>query len=149
MLYPWTMDKLCPTARPAEDCGLVLQTISSADSRDPTCSGKPFRRLPRPVKTTLRGKKIGVIREDFQKYGEPEVERCYKQALEVLKGTGGKLMEVKLPDFPYDVIAETIISADAATAFEVLVQTDRTKEIIVPEGKVGLYAGRVISALTL
>ncbi len=146
MALSWTMDKLGPMARSAEDCALVLAAISGSDSADPTSLGKPFIAPPRLASRNLRGKKIGFIHEDFQKYGQPEVERAYRQALDVFKSLGAKLDEAKLPDFPYDAVATTIVNAEAAASFEDLVSAGRTGEIIDPDGKVGLYSARLISA---
>lgn len=144
MPLSWTMDKLGPLARSAEDCALVLSAISGRDPADPTCVGKLFSAARQ--RPSLRGKRIGFIREEFEKYGEPEVERAFQKALETLRSTGAQLEEAKLPDFPYAEVAGTIVSAEAAAAFEGLIRTGRTVEIIDPQGKVGLYAARLISA---
>lgn len=146
MALSWTMDKLGPMARSAQDCALVFAAISGADPTDPTSAGKPFVVPAGPSTAGLRGKRIGFIREDFQKFGEPEVERAYNQALDVLKSKGAKLEEAKLPDFPYDSVAGTVVAGEAAAAFEDLISAGRTQEIIDPEGRVGLYAARLISA---
>jgi len=42
MALSWTMDKIGPLCRTAEDCGLVLQIISGGDSDDPGSAGKSF-----------------------------------------------------------------------------------------------------------
>ncbi len=146
MALSWTMDKIGPMARSAEDCALVLAAISGKDPADLTTAGPAFvARVGGPT-PSLRRKKIGFIREDFPKYGQPEVERAYNQALEVLRSGGATLEEARLPDFPYDAVAGMIVNAEAAAAFEDLIRTGRTEEIIDPEGKVGLFTGRLISA---
>ena len=40
MALSWTMDKIGPMCRSAEDCGLVLQAIAGADSKDPGFGGQ-------------------------------------------------------------------------------------------------------------
>ena len=42
MALSWTLDRIGPFCRSAEDCGLVLQEISGGDSRDPGSAGKSF-----------------------------------------------------------------------------------------------------------
>ncbi len=146
MTLSWTMDKLGPLARSAADCATVLAAIAGADVADPTAVRMPFvAPAPRPA-SSLRGKRIGFIREDFAKYGQPEVERAYLHALETLRLAGARLDEGKLPDFPYDAIAGTIVVAEAAAAFEDLIRSGRTEEIVDPQGKIGLYSARLISA---
>ena len=46
MALSWTLDKLGPFARTAEDCGLILQVIAGEDSRDPGSAGKSFYYTP-------------------------------------------------------------------------------------------------------
>ena len=46
MALSWTMDKLGPLARTAEDCGLVLAAIAGPDPADPSALDRPLRRSP-------------------------------------------------------------------------------------------------------
>src|SRR5258706_12960945 len=43
MALSWTLDKLGPMARTAEDCATVLEAIAGADPADRTTSGKRFQ----------------------------------------------------------------------------------------------------------
>src|SRR5438067_3447780 len=45
MALSWTLDKLGPMGRTAEDCGIALAAMSGADPADPTTSGKRFAPL--------------------------------------------------------------------------------------------------------
>ena len=47
MALSWTMDKLGPMARTADDCGLVLDAIAGHDAGDPTSSERPTPTGPR------------------------------------------------------------------------------------------------------
>jgi len=42
MALAWTLDKLGPIARTADDCGLVLAAIAGADARDPSAVDRGF-----------------------------------------------------------------------------------------------------------
>jgi len=46
MPLSWTLDKLGPFCRSAEDCGMVLETIAGNDHRDPGSAGKSFYYTP-------------------------------------------------------------------------------------------------------
>src|SRR5579872_4592703 len=46
MALSWTLDKIGPMCRSAEDCGLVLHEIAGADSQDPATAGKSFYYAP-------------------------------------------------------------------------------------------------------
>ncbi len=46
MPLSWTLDKLGPFCRSAEDCGLVLEAIAGSDREDPGSAGKSFYYTP-------------------------------------------------------------------------------------------------------
>src|SRR5258708_2793246 len=47
MALCWTLDKLGPMCRTADDCGLVLAAIAGADPLDPSSVGRPFPHRPK------------------------------------------------------------------------------------------------------
>jgi aspartyl-tRNA(Asn)/glutamyl-tRNA(Gln) amidotransferase subunit A len=150
MALSWTMDKLGPMCRTASDCGLVLEAIAGFDTQDASSIRTPY--IPRPGRRevagrpVLDGKRIGVIRPDFKKDGDPEVEQAFSAALDVLRGLGAKLEETELPDFPYTPIAVTLYSAEAASIFRPLIESEKLQELEDESQKVGLTAALSISA---
>ena len=56
MALSWTMDKLGPICRSAEDCGHVLQAVSGGDANDASTLGKSFYYTPQFAR------KIGDLR---------------------------------------------------------------------------------------
>ena len=65
MALSWTLDKLGPFARSAEDCGLILQVIAGKDAKDPGSAGKSFYYTPqyaRPIKELKIGYAPGGFR---------------------------------------------------------------------------------------
>jgi len=150
MALSWTMDKLGPMCRTASDCGLVLQTIAGFDPLDETSIRAPYLSRPArhapPGRAVLEGKRIGVIRPDFKTDGDPEVEMAFNVALETLRGLGAKLEETALPDYPYSAIATTLYSAEAASIFRPLIQSDKLQQLVDESQKVGLVASLSIPA---
>jgi len=144
MALSWTMDKLGPMCRSAEDCGLVLAAIAGHDPDDPTSADAPFQHQPNG--SSLRGVRVGWIAEDFAKNGEPEVEPLYRNALEALARLGAQVSEAKLPDFPYGTVAGTIISAEGAAAFDTLIASGRVKELVDARQQKGLAGGMEVKA---
>jgi aspartyl-tRNA(Asn)/glutamyl-tRNA(Gln) amidotransferase subunit A len=61
MALCWTLDKLGPMCRCADDCGLVLAAIAGEDPLDPTAVNKPFT-YPEPMKENAPKFKIGVLK---------------------------------------------------------------------------------------
>src|ERR1039457_1275825 len=65
MPLSWTLDKLGPFCRSAEDCGLVLETIAGGDRRDPGSAGKSFYYTPQYAR------KMSELRIGFELVFEP------------------------------------------------------------------------------
>jgi aspartyl-tRNA(Asn)/glutamyl-tRNA(Gln) amidotransferase subunit A len=143
MALSWTMDKLGPLARTAEDCGLVLAAIAGRDPADPTSLAARFTFPPRAVRRERF--RIGVLRGTLDKT-QPEVRRNFEASLAVLRDFAEVRDDLVLPDYPYDAMASTIIDAEAASAFEGLVESGRITELTAPEDRIGGYAGQVLPA---
>ncbi|MBV8731517.1 MAG: amidase, partial [Acidobacteriia bacterium] len=108
MPLSWTLDKIGPLARSAEDCGLILQTIAGKDGKDPASARKSFYYTPQYA-IALSELRLGYAPVDFTEWAEPAARAPFAAALQVLKDTGLKLVETKLPDFPYDPVISTVI----------------------------------------
>jgi Asp-tRNA(Asn)/Glu-tRNA(Gln) amidotransferase A subunit family amidase len=124
MALSWSMDKLGPMCRSAEDCALVLDAIRGPDGRDAACADAPFRWEPR---RPLAGLRVGYVRAAFEL---PEADpkdpsrpahptRPFDDAaLAVLRDRLGlRLAPVALPDAPWDAM-RVILTAEAAAAFD-------------------------------
>jgi len=63
MALSWTMDKLGPLCRSAEDCALVLNAVHGADGIDPTARTVPFNW---DADEDLSGLRIGYFQSAFE-----------------------------------------------------------------------------------
>jgi aspartyl-tRNA(Asn)/glutamyl-tRNA(Gln) amidotransferase subunit A len=142
MALSWTMDKLGPLARTAEDCGTVLAAVAGPDGADPSALRQRFR-FPggRPPKRY----RLGVLKGSMEKT-QPEVRRNFEASLRVLREFADVEDGLELPDFPYDAMASIVIDAEAASAFEPLFESGRITELTAPEDRIGGYAGQVVLA---
>jgi aspartyl-tRNA(Asn)/glutamyl-tRNA(Gln) amidotransferase subunit A len=143
MALSWTMDKLGPLARTAEDCGLVLAAMAGPDPQDPTAIPERFV-APRSGRSVRRAR-IGVLRGTRDKT-QPEVVRNFDASLAVLAQFADVVEDLELPDLPYDPAASVIIDAEAASAFEPLFESGRITELTAPEDRLGGYPGQVVLA---
>jgi Asp-tRNA(Asn)/Glu-tRNA(Gln) amidotransferase A subunit family amidase len=139
MALSWTMDKLGPICRSAEDCALVLDAIHGPDGQDNSVIPADFH-----WDATLSPKKlrIGYVKSAFDtpvtdptdpKRTLHATKKFDDAALDVLKRLGINLMPVDLPDVPYDAM-RLILNAEAAAAFDELTRSDRDK-LLVQQGK--------------
>jgi aspartyl-tRNA(Asn)/glutamyl-tRNA(Gln) amidotransferase subunit A len=142
MAICWTLDKLGPLALTADDCGLVLEAIAGRDPADPTTVDRPFRyEAGGPAGRRFR---FGVLR-GITEGCEEEVRENFTRSLEVLRGFG-TVEEVTLPALPYDEITRTILFAEAASAFEDLIESGSIAELTAPEDRYTAYARDAILA---
>lgn len=119
MALSWTMDKLGPMARSAEDCAMVLDAIRGADGRDPTVIDAAFPYAPGVDWSALR---IGYVESLFAE--ERDGKQLDDQALEMLRGLGARLVPVELPALDAMPIS-LVLGVEAAAAFEELTLSGR------------------------
>lgn len=142
MALSWTLDKLGPLALTADDCGLVLAAIAGPDPTDPTSAARTFHHDDRePAGRRFR---FGVP-EAARSGCAPAVTASFERSLEVLR-TLGTVEEVRLPDLPYEIVTRTILWAEAASAFEDLIESGAIGELTAPEDRYTAYARDTILA---
>jgi aspartyl-tRNA(Asn)/glutamyl-tRNA(Gln) amidotransferase subunit A len=139
MPLSWTMDKVGPLARSAEDCALVLQAISGRDSQDPASAGKSFYYVP-DVARRFSELKIGFAPIDFSDRPAPNLRPVLSEAFEKVKSLGIPMVETKLPDFPYGDLTGAIIGAEGTSVFEPLITSGQVDQLADPEQIAGLKA---------
>jgi aspartyl-tRNA(Asn)/glutamyl-tRNA(Gln) amidotransferase subunit A len=142
MALCWTLDKLGPMCRTADDCGLVLQAIAGHDLEDETSLTLDYRYEPERART--RGFRLGVL-HIAEGETQPEVGQNYHAALDVLRGMA-TIEEVTLPDFPYGPVTETILRAEAASAFDDVMASGKIAELAATETHVAPLAYRYVAA---
>jgi aspartyl-tRNA(Asn)/glutamyl-tRNA(Gln) amidotransferase subunit A len=145
MQLSWTMDKLGPMCRSAEDCGLVLAAMAGADAGDPGSAHKSFYYTPQYYRAP-KDLRIGYAPVDFAEWAEPATRPAFAQALAAIRESGAKLIETRLPDLPYGALTSTIISAEGASVFEPLISSGKVDELADPKQIAGLKAALEIPA---
>jgi aspartyl-tRNA(Asn)/glutamyl-tRNA(Gln) amidotransferase subunit A len=146
MALSWTLDKIGPICRSAEDCALVLHEISGSDIEDPGSAGKSFTYSPQFARKP-KDITIGYAPVDFEAWAEPDARPGLQAALEVVKGLGVQMKEVELPDFPYGAITEMIVSAEGASIFEDLIRDGRVDQLADRRQAAGLKAALEVPAV--
>lgn len=146
MALSWTLDKLGPMARTAEDCGLALAALAGADANDPTTSGRRFRPLAGRVATAaVRAARIGFAEEDLDQ-ATPEARRALARGIAELRRVVPRVSRAVLPDLPYGPMVGTVFGAEGATIFAELIDSGRVDELVDRRQAAGLKQGSRISA---
>jgi aspartyl-tRNA(Asn)/glutamyl-tRNA(Gln) amidotransferase subunit A len=145
MALAYTMDKIGPITRNAEDCDLLLKILAGHDPEDlgslPESSAK-YAGAEEP-KGRLR---VGWLVNQWKEIS-PDVNQAAMAARDVLeKSPSITLSNVTLPDGPWEIAAGLIVSVEGATAFRDLIHSGRVAELNDPLGKIGGYMNEEISA---
>ncbi len=147
MALSWTLDKLGPMARTAEDCGIALAAMSGGDPADPTTSGKHFVALSRRAATSaVRRARMGFAEEDLA-HATPEAKRALARGLAELRRIVPKVSRALLPtDLPYGAMVGTVFGAEGATIFGELIDSGRVDLLVDKRQAAGLRRGTEIRA---
>lgn len=119
MALSWSMDKIGPICRSAEDLAIVFDAIRGPDGVDQTLYKVPFNYQPLE---NLKGLKIGYLKNDFDK--EYDFHTNDSITLAKLKELGAELIPVELPVFPVSEMS-IILSAEAGAAFDELTRSNK------------------------
>uniref|UniRef100_A0A832MKV7 Amidase n=1 Tax=Eiseniibacteriota bacterium TaxID=2212470 RepID=A0A832MKV7_UNCEI len=145
MALCWTLDKLGPMARTADDCALVLAAIAGRDPRDPSTVDRPFR-WPERARAGAGRPRLAVPKGVTDKV-QPEVREAFERSLEVLADWCDVTRDVAWPDLPWGPAVSTIVAAEGAAAFLDLIESGRVKELRCPRDRHGGYAGTLVPAV--
>ena len=128
MALCWTLDKLGPLALTADDTGLLLEAIAGSDGADASSFPEPWSY--EPASGTWRPK-LGVVRATLE-YVSDEVKVNFERSLSEL-AEFADLDDVRLPDLPYIAAGQTILGAEAASAFEEFLREGGASGLTAPE----------------
>ena len=122
MTLCWSLDKLGPMTRSVEDAMLVLRAIAGADAGDLASVAHP---LHFDANAGAAGLRVGYFPKWMREAPATDVDLA---AMKSAERAGMKLVEVGLPDWPYDSL-NVILFAEAAAAFEDITLNDRMSEL--------------------
>ena len=128
MALSWTMDKIGPMCRSAEDCALVFEAIRGADGLDRAVHDPPFAWDASADPTALR---VGYDRAAVEDEIEDDPENPERTALqrtsqantragiEVLRGIGVTITPFELPELDWNDLS-FVLSTESAAAHDAL-----------------------------
>ncbi|WP_299984644.1 amidase [uncultured Pontibacter sp.] len=144
MALSWSMDKIGPIARSAEDCAIVFNAIHGPDGKDLTIVDAPFNYNKN---IDVRKLRVGYLQKDFER--DYPFKENDKATLEALRKAGIELVPIELPNLPARDLTMTI-SVEGAAAFDELTRSGRDS-IMVQQHKNAwpniFRAGRFVTAV--
>lgn len=101
MAIAWSMDKLGPMARTADDCGLILSVIAAHDPNDhgslPPSEAR-FR-YPAPELEPRKPLRVGRLTNVWNKV-DPEVQAAADEGARMLERLGARVSDAQMPEGP-------------------------------------------------
>jgi len=129
MALSWTMDKLGPICRSAEDCALVFDAIHGPDGFDYSVKDYPFNWNANVKPTQLR---IAYIKSHFEGTrpdGTPFRSEEALNVLKVLESLGVKLTPIDEPTPTSGFLAQLTLNAECGAAFQGDTLNGKIKEL--------------------
>ena len=162
MALAWTMDKVGPIARSAEDLALVFAAIHGADPRDPSTRSMPFEFDPQ---LPLKSIRIGVTQNMMQppdtaamraaaasgsgagggaaggggrgRGGSPEAAmanyQVTKSVLDALAKQGATFIPVSWPTEPATNVMSCILNVEAGAAFADITRDNTVDKMVLQD----------------
>ena len=148
MALSWTLDKIGPMARTADDCSLVLEAIAGPDSADPTSSGKRYRPLSAAAsRAAVKKVKVAFAEEDLVDHASPEAKSALEKGVAEFRRLTQSFVRATLPaDMPFGPMVGTVYAAEGATIFAELIEGEHFEELVDARQKAGLRASLDIRA---
>lgn len=140
MALSWTLDKLGPLARCANDCGLVLEAIAGYDPKDSSTSHRLFKYSPEKKEFKL------AYLKDVTEGCDESVVKNFKESIRVLEKFS-TIEEITLPEMPHEAVTRTVLNAEAGSAFDEFTEKGLASQLTAPEDRYGPYARTSILAV--
>ena len=126
MSLSWSMDKVGPICRSAEDCAIVFDEIRGKDDLDPTTQDVGFTYDPTLDLSSL---KVGFLQKEINE-DTSKMKPNLLLALEVLDSIGIKGDSLSLPtDYPYDGF-DIILRAESGAMFDEIVRDGQVNTMV-------------------
>lgn len=115
--YASSLDQIGPLSPTVEDAALLLQGIAGYDPRDSTSLNVDVPNYSKSLKTELKGRRVGIIKETFAAEGiDATVKIAVEKAIQQLEDLGATVQEISCPQFPYGLPTYYIIAPSEASS---------------------------------
>ena len=98
-----SLDQAGPMARTAEDCALLLNEMCSHDIKDTTSLDENIPNFEDNLNQSLKGKKIGVVKDLDLASLDNNVVEVYENSLKEFVSLGAELVDISLPNLSLSV----------------------------------------------
>ena len=112
-----SLDQIGPITNNVSDAAEILFSISGKDPFDSTCLDKPVPNYLTDLNKSIKGLKIGIIRECFEHPGlNSEVKQSVLSGVDRFRNLGAEIIEVECPRFNDGIATYYVIAPSEASA---------------------------------
>jgi aspartyl-tRNA(Asn)/glutamyl-tRNA(Gln) amidotransferase subunit A len=148
MALAYSLDKIGPMARSAEDCARIFAAIAGHDPLDHSTLAvdkAAFTYSP-SIELKARALRVGWLTNAWrEKDYDPSVAKTVDAAHKVLQHHFPSVRNAKLPEGPWEDAANVILSCEAGSSFSSLIRSGKVSELTDPLAKIGGYVNLTVS----
>lgn len=146
MALAYSMDKIGPLARSAEDCTHIFAAIAGHDPLDRSTlpvDKAAFTYSP-GSELKARALRVGWLTNAWKSY-DPGIGKIVDAAKSILRHHFPSVHDAKLPEGPWEDAATLILNGEGGSAFSALIRSGRVKELADPLGRAAGYVSQSVS----
>ena len=111
-----SLDQAGPMSKNVKDSSLLLEVISSYDSKDSTSIDFKRNKYSEELTNNIKGKKIGIPKEYRVDNMPDEIEDLWKKGIDYVKQCGAEVIDISLPHTNYALPAYYIVAPAEASS---------------------------------
>ena len=146
MSLAYSMDKIGPLARSAEDCAHVFAAIAGHDFKDRgtlSIDKAAFTYSP-SMELSASALRLGWLSNAWKKL-DPHVDKPVQAAERVVRRSFPGVRNALLPEGPFEDAGNLIIAVEGAAAFRELIRSGKVSQLADPLGQINGYVGEQVS----
>ena len=146
MALSYSMDKIGPMARSAEDCARIFAAIAGHDPLDRSTLPVDRAAFTYSPAADLRSRplRVGWLSNAWKEV-DPGVKKALDAAHKLLLQHFPSVRAASLPEGPWEDAANVVLSSEVSSAFFDLIRSGRVKELSDPKGQIAGYVNLTIS----
>jgi aspartyl-tRNA(Asn)/glutamyl-tRNA(Gln) amidotransferase subunit A len=145
MALSYSMDKIGPMARSAEDCAHIFAVIAGHDVKDQSTlplDKAAFTYSP-SLELSARPLRVGWLANAWKKY-DSHTEKPLQAAERTIRKSFPSTQNATLPEGPFEEAGGVIIAVEGAAAFRELIRSGKVSQLADPLGQINGYVGEQI-----
>ncbi len=114
--YASSLDQAGPMVSSVKDAAMTLEVIAGFDPNDSTTSQKNIPQWSKSLSSSVKGLRIGLIKEYMTDGLHPDVQKTVENSIEALKKMGAEVVEISVPMTEFAVPVYYLVASSEASS---------------------------------